>query len=91
LLDSKGAVLGLGAFPRGSTSPQVRRTVTDSTTATDVVGVTIAEFFPCQVKHFQQILRDFPLISYHAAEYVRLASQNPSNLTLIGKLGRREP
>jgi hypothetical protein len=31
--------------------------------AADVVGVTIAEFFPRPVMHLQRILQDFPLIS----------------------------
>lgn len=31
--------------------------------AADVVGFTIAEFFPRQVMHLQQILDGFPLIS----------------------------
>jgi arginase len=49
--------------PDGLTSPQVRRIVADVSTAADVVGLTIAEFFPRQVMHPQQILQDFPLIS----------------------------
>ena len=56
-------MLGLGAVPHGLTSPQVRRIVRDVTNAADVVGVTIAEFFPRQVMRLQEILRDFPLLS----------------------------
>jgi arginase len=62
-VDSDEIVLGLGAVPHGLTSQQVRRTVADITAATDIVGLTIAEFFPRQVMHLQHILRDFPLIS----------------------------
>jgi arginase len=62
-VDSNEIVLGLGAVPDGLTSRQVRRIVADATSAADVVGVTIAEFFPRQVMHLQQILQDFPLIS----------------------------
>ena len=56
-------MLGLGAVPDGLTSRQVRRIVAEVTAAADVAGVTIAEFFPRQVMHLQQILQDFPLIS----------------------------
>jgi arginase len=35
----------------------------DTIAAADVVGLTIAEFFPRQVMHLQQILDGFPLIS----------------------------
>jgi arginase len=65
IVDSDEIVLGLGAVPDGLTSPQVRRIVVDVTSAADVVVVTIAEFFPRQVMHLQQILQDFPLISRH--------------------------
>jgi arginase len=62
-VDSNEIVLGLGAVPDGLTSAQVRRIVADLTSAADIVGVTIAEFFPRQVMHLQQILQDFLLIS----------------------------
>ena len=62
-VDSNEIVLGLGAVPNGLTSQQVRRIVADVTAATDVVGLTIAEFFPRQVMHLQQLLEGFPLIS----------------------------
>ena len=62
-VDSNEVVLGLGAVPNGLTSAQVRRIVADVAAATDVVGLTIAEFFPRQVMHLQSILRDFPLLS----------------------------
>jgi len=62
-VDSNEIVLGLGAVPNGLTSSQVRRVVADVTAAADVVGVTIAEFFPRQVMHLARILQDFPLIS----------------------------
>jgi arginase len=62
-IDSDEIVLGLGAVPGGLTSAQVRRLVGDVTAATDVVGLTIAEFFPRQVMHLRQILDGFPLIS----------------------------
>jgi arginase len=53
----------LGAEPGGLTSAQARRIVADIDAASDVVGFTIAEFFPRQVMHLQQILDGFPLIS----------------------------
>lgn len=62
-IDSNDLVLGLGAEPDGLTSAQARRIVADIDAAADVVGFTIAEFFPRQVMHLQQILDGFPLIS----------------------------
>ena len=62
-IDSNEIVLGLGTEPDGLTSTQVRRVVADIDQAADVVGFTLAEFFPRQVMHLQQILRGFPLIS----------------------------
>jgi arginase len=62
-IDSDEIVLGLGAEPGGLTSAQVRRIITDARTAADVVGFTIAEYFPRQVMHMQQILEGLPLIS----------------------------
>ena len=62
-VDSNEVVLGLGAVPDGLTGGQVRRVVADLTAAADVVGLTIAEFFPRQVMRLQQILDGFPLIS----------------------------
>jgi arginase len=62
-IDSDELVLGLGAEPGGLTSAQARRIVADVDAAADVVGFTIAEFFPRQVMHLQQILDGFPLIS----------------------------
>jgi hypothetical protein len=55
-IDADELVLGLGAEPDGLTSAQVRRIVADVDAATDVVGLTIAEFFPRQVMHLRQIL-----------------------------------
>src|SRR5215472_1316226 len=62
-VDSNELVLGLGAEPGGLTSAQARRIVADVDAAADVVGFTIAEFFPRQVMHLLQILDGFPLIS----------------------------
>jgi arginase len=64
-VDSDEIVLGLGAVPGGLTSSQVRRLIADVSGAADVVGLTIAEFFPRQVMHLQQILDGFPLLSDH--------------------------
>jgi arginase len=62
-IDSDELVLGLGAEPGGLTSAQVRRIVADVAAACDVVGLTIAEFFPRQVMHLRAIVEGFPLIS----------------------------
>jgi len=61
-IDSDEIVLGLGAEPGGLSSAEVRRIVTDVRAAADVVGFTIAEYFPRQVMHVRQILEGFPLI-----------------------------
>jgi arginase len=61
-IDSNEIVLGLGAEPNGLTSAEVRRIVGDIEQAVDVVGFTIAEFFPRQVMHLRQIVRGFPLL-----------------------------
>jgi arginase len=61
-IDSDEIVLGLGAEPGGLTSAQVRRIVADARAAADVVGFTVAEYFPRQLMHMQQILEGFPLI-----------------------------
>jgi len=47
----------------GLTSSQVRRLLGHVSAATDVVGLSIAEFFPRQVLHIQQLLKGFPLVS----------------------------
>jgi arginase len=62
-IDSNEIVLGLGAVPEGLTSQQVSRIVGNVAAAADVVGVTIAEFFPRQVMHLKRLLAGFPLIS----------------------------
>jgi arginase len=51
-----------GAEPGGLGSAQVRRIVSDVRAAVDVVGFTIAEYFPRQVMHMQQILEGLLLI-----------------------------
>jgi arginase len=61
-IDSDEIVLGLGAESGGLTSAQVRRIVTDVRAAANVVGFTVAEYFPRQVMHMQQILEGLPLI-----------------------------
>jgi arginase len=66
-IDSRELVLGLGPVPGGLTSAQARRIVAEVDAAADVVGLTVAEFFPRQVMHLQQLLDGFPLISGPAA------------------------
>jgi arginase len=61
-IDSNELVLGLGAEPGGLTTAQARRIVDDIDAATDVVGITVAEFIPRQVMHLQQLLTGFPLL-----------------------------
>ena len=60
-IDSHELGVGLGAEPGGLTSDQARRIVRDVEATADVVGLTIAEFFPRQVMHLQQLLAGFPL------------------------------
>ena len=40
----------------------MRRVVADLDSVADVVGATVAEFFPRQVMHLQQLLSGFPLL-----------------------------
>jgi arginase len=61
-VDSNEIVLGLGAEPDGLTGAQVRRIVADLGAAADVVGLTVAEFIPRQVRHLRQMLAGFPLL-----------------------------
>jgi arginase len=61
-VDSDEVVLGLGAVRGGLTGAQVARVVADVAAAADVVGLTIAEFFPRQVMRLQAILAGFPLV-----------------------------
>ncbi|MEE1800698.1 arginase family protein [Streptomyces sp. JV176] len=62
-VDSDDIVLGLGIEPDGLASAEVKRIVADIDSATDVVGLTIAEFIPRQVMHLQQLLNGFPTLS----------------------------
>jgi arginase len=61
-VDSNEIVLGLGAVPGGLTGSQARRTIADVSAAAEVVGFTIAEYFPRQVMHLQQLLLGLPLV-----------------------------
>jgi arginase len=61
-VDSNEIVLGLGAEPDGLRSAEVHRVVADAVGAADVVGFTVAEFFPRQVMHLRSILQGLPLI-----------------------------
>jgi arginase len=63
VIDSNEFVFGLAAVPGGLTSSDARRLVADVSAATEVVGLTIAEFIPRQVIQLQRLLRGFPLIS----------------------------
>jgi arginase len=62
-IDSNEMVYGLGAEPDRLTGVQVRRILADLAAASDVVGLTIAEFIPRQVIALQQIIGGFPLVS----------------------------
>jgi arginase len=62
-IDSNEIVLGLGAEPDGLNGSQARRVVADIDAAVEVVGFTIAEYFPRQVMHLQQLVRGFPLVT----------------------------
>jgi arginase len=63
VVDSNEMVLGLGAVPDGLTGAQVRRIVSDIDSASEVVGLTIAEYVPRQVMQPRQLLTGFPLLS----------------------------
>lgn len=62
-VDSNEIVLGLGAEPDGLRGAEVRRVVADAAAAADVVGLTVAEYFPRQVMHLQSILQGMPLLT----------------------------
>jgi arginase len=77
-IDSNEIVLGLGAAPNGLTISQVRRIVADVNGCAAVVGLTIAEFFPRQVMHLQQILH-----GSHSSPGTDKQSQVPAASNLI--------
>ncbi|MFJ5031238.1 hypothetical protein ACIQB5_24665 [Streptomyces sp. NPDC088560] len=54
--------LGFGKVPGGFTGAQVNRIVHEINGAYGVASTTIAEFFPRDVVHVQQVLHGFPLI-----------------------------
>lgn len=60
-VDGSEIVLGLGSEPGGLTSTQVARVLADLNRASDVVGFTIAEFFPRQVMRLRRLLADTTL------------------------------
>ena len=62
VVDSNDMLLGLGAVPDGLTSIQVRRVISDIDSASDVVGLTIAEYVPRQVMQLRQLLDGLPLL-----------------------------
>ncbi|MFE5797026.1 arginase family protein [Streptomyces sp. NPDC056503] len=62
-VDANEGPLGLGKVPGGLTGAQVKRIAHDINGAFDIVGTTVAEFFPRDVVHVQQVLNGFPLIS----------------------------
>lgn len=78
-IDSNELVLGLGAEPDGLTSAQARRIVADVDASTDVVGFTIAEFFPRQVMHLQQLVDGFPLICPTGRDEMKRTRASPAN------------
>jgi arginase len=61
VVDSNDIVLGLGMEPGGLSREALIRTITDLTTAAELVGVTIAEYVPRQVIAVQEILKALPL------------------------------
>lgn len=62
VIDSDETVFGLGAEPQGLTSGQVRRLIDDVGEATEVVGMTVAEYVPRQVMQIRRVLAGMPLI-----------------------------
>lgn len=61
-VDSKEMVLGLGQVPNGLTGEQVRRLISDLGRASDVVGLTIAEFIPRDALTISGLLEGMPLV-----------------------------
>jgi arginase len=60
-IDAAEARFGLGEDVGGLTTAEVRRLVADLDVASQVVGLTIAEFIPRQVIQLQRLLDGFPL------------------------------
>lgn len=62
VVDSREALLGLGAVSGGLSIQQVRRVIQDLDGAADVVALSIAEYIPRQVIQAQRLLSGLPLI-----------------------------
>lgn len=62
VVDSNEVVLGLGAEPGGLRIDEVRRLIADLGAASDVVGVTVAEYIPRQVLQVRGLLDGLPLL-----------------------------
>lgn len=61
-VDSDEVTLGLGQIPGGLTLEQVRRVIADIDTASDIVGMTVAEFIPHDVLALLDLVEDLPLL-----------------------------
>ena len=61
-VDRDEVSLGLGPIPGGLTLGQVRRVLADVSAAADVVGMTVAEFIPCDVLAVLDLVEDLPLL-----------------------------
>lgn len=61
-VDSNEMVLGLGKVSGGLSGKQVRRLIKDISTASEVVGFTVAEFIPRDVLAVRGLLDGLPLI-----------------------------
>ncbi|HWI22997.1 MAG TPA: arginase family protein [Baekduia sp.] len=62
VIDSDEHALGLGQVPGGLTGEQARRVVQDLAAASDIVGLTVAEFIPRDVLTLAGLLDGLPLI-----------------------------
>lgn len=63
VVDANEIRLGLSDHVEGMAGEQVRRIVADVDDDAEVVGLTIADLFPRQAMHLQQLMRDFPLLN----------------------------
>ena len=61
-IDSREVPLGLGLIPGGLSATQTHRLLADLGEAGDVVGLTIAEFFPRELLALGTVLAGLPLI-----------------------------
>ncbi|MDU0349464.1 arginase family protein, partial [Actinomyces sp. MRS3W] len=62
-IDAREVAFGLGRVPGGLSAGEVHRLITDLGRAADVVGLTVAEFYPRELLALGAVLAGLPLVS----------------------------